>query len=54
MPLYHVNVPLYDDVLNNENVLKFHMKEVTEFRSYFESVRHKYNQTDSDIISNHI
>ncbi len=41
MPLYHVNVPQYDDVLNNKTYLKFHMLEVTEFSSDFQSVRHK-------------
>ncbi len=32
MPLYHVNVPQYDDVLNNKKYLKFHILEVIEFR----------------------
>ncbi len=41
MSLYHVNVPQYDDVLNNKKDLKFHMLEVTEFSSDFQSVRHK-------------
>ncbi len=41
MPLYHVNVPQYDDVFDNKKCLKFHMLEVTEFRSDFQSVRHK-------------
>ncbi len=41
MPLYHVNVLQYDDVLNNKNYLKFHMLKVTEFSSDFQSVRHK-------------
>ncbi len=41
MPLDHVNVPQYDDVLNNKKYLKFHMLEVTEFSSDFQSVRHK-------------
>ncbi len=41
MPLFHVNVPQYDDVLNNKTYLKFHMFEVTEFRNDFQSVRHK-------------
>ncbi len=27
MPLYHVNVPQYDDFLNNKKYLKFHMFE---------------------------
>ncbi len=40
MPLYHVNVPQYD-VLNYNKYLKFHMLEVTEVRSDFQSVRHK-------------
>ncbi len=46
MPLYHVNVLQYDDVLNNKKYFKFHMLEVTEFNSDFQSVRHKQNQTD--------
>ncbi len=29
MPLYIVNVPQYDDVLNNKKYVKFHMLEVT-------------------------
>ncbi len=41
MPLYHVNVPQYDGVLNNKKYLKFHMLEVTEFSIDFQSVRHK-------------
>ncbi len=41
MPLYHANIPQYDDVLNNKKYLKCHMLEVTEFRSDFQSVRHK-------------
>ncbi len=41
MPLYHVNVPQYDNVLNNRrNVLKFHMLQVIEFRCDFQLVRH--------------
>ncbi len=37
MPLYHPNVPQYDDVLNNKKKnLKCHMLEVTEFRSDFQ------------------
>ncbi len=53
MSLYHVNVPQYDDVLNNKKYLKFHMLEVTLISSDFQSVRHKYNQTDLNIINNH-
>ncbi len=53
MPLYHVNVPQYDDVLNNK-YLKFYMLEVTEFSNDFESVRHRQNQTDLKIINNHL
>ncbi len=37
------NVPQYDNVLNNKKYLKFHMLEVTEFSSDFQSVKHKYN-----------
>ncbi len=40
MPLHHVNLPQYDDVLDNKKYLKFHMLEVTEFSSD-QSVRHK-------------
>ncbi len=29
------------------------MLDVTEFNSDFQSVRHKYNQTDLNIINNH-
>ncbi len=53
MPLYYISVPQYDDVLNNKIYLKFHMLEVTEFRSDLQSVTHKYNQTDLKIINNH-
>ncbi len=53
MPLYHVNVPQYDDVFNNKKYLKFHMLEVNEFSSDFQSVKHKSNQTDLNIINNH-
>ncbi len=41
MPLYHVNVPQSDDVLNNKKYFKFHMLEVTELSSEFQSVKHK-------------
>ncbi len=41
MPLYHVNVPQYDDVLNNKTYLEFHTLEVIEFNSDYQSVRHK-------------
>ncbi len=41
MPLYHINVSQYDDVLNNKKYLKFHMLEVTEFSSHLQSVKHK-------------
>ncbi len=41
MPLYHVNIQQYDDVFNNKKYLKFHMLEVTEFSSDFQSVIHK-------------
>ncbi len=53
MPLYHIYVPQYDDVLNNNKYLKFHMLEVTEFSSDFQSVRDKSNQNDLNIINNH-
>ncbi len=52
MPLYHVNVPQYDDVPNNKKYFKFHMLEVTEFRSDFQSIRRQSNQTDLKIINN--
>ncbi len=41
MLLYHVNLPKDYDVLNNKKYLKFHILEVSEFSSYFQSVRHK-------------
>ncbi len=41
MSLYHVSVAQYYDVLNNNKSLKLHMLEVTEFRSDFQSVKHK-------------
>ncbi len=41
MLLDYVNVPQYDDVLNNKIYLKFDILEVTEFSSDFPSVRHK-------------
>ncbi len=53
MPLYHANVPEYDYVLNNKKYLKFHILEVTEFTRHFQSVRHKLNQTDLNIINNY-
>ncbi len=37
--LYHVKVPQHNDVLTNKKI--FHMLEVTEFSSDFQSVRHK-------------
>ncbi len=40
MPLYHANVLQYDDVLNNKTYLEFHLLEVTEFSSDFQSARH--------------
>ncbi len=36
------------------NVLKFYILEVMEFQIDFQSVRHKYNQTDLDITSNYV
>ncbi len=33
--------------------LKFDMLEVSEFSSDFQSVKHKYNRTDLNIINNH-
>ncbi len=53
MPLYYVNVPQYDDVLNNKTYLQFEVLEVTEFRNDFQSVSYKSNQTDLKIINNH-
>ncbi len=53
MSLYHANVLQYDDVLNSKTYLKFHMLHVTEFKNDFQSVRHKQNQTDLEIINNH-
>ncbi len=41
MTLYHVNVPQYDDVLNNKSKsLTCHKFQVTEHRSDFQSLRY--------------
>ncbi len=40
MPSYYVNVPQYDDVLNNKKYLTFHMLEAIKFSSDFQSFRH--------------
>ncbi len=41
MPLYHINVPQYDDDLNNVKYFKYHMVKVIKFSNDFPSVKHK-------------